>query len=329
MTDRPTFSQEWLDYYIPETVAYDAEGFPDLEHAVMRNLIAVDLGFEHGLPDQVIVDRLEVATSIKRLHELEVDPIPGNFDLEHMQRIHHHLFQDIYPWAGEIRTAPQDWKMYKLGPDVKAYLAGAVDPPDVPHPYFAASKIVPAAREVLGGIAAEGNLRDLDRDRFVDTVTTVWARINHIHLFREGNTRSQFAFFRQLAAEAGYDLDTLRYRAAATRPRGKDIAAGDLRTKFIWGRFQYQQSRETTLLREALDGGLTVRTEANDLPVGPIIERGYDLRSIRAAMSGHVRPTPAMLGRQSATASTRTDPNTASATSAEPARRAGDGEYEV
>jgi cell filamentation protein len=26
------------------------------------------------------------------------------FDLAHLQAIHHHLFQDIYDWAGEIRT---------------------------------------------------------------------------------------------------------------------------------------------------------------------------------------------------------------------------------
>ncbi|MBM4490585.1 hypothetical protein GS471_21750 [Rhodococcus hoagii] len=118
------FSQEWVDYFIPETVSYDPQtGWPNLDDAVMRNLIAVDLGFEHGLPDQTIVDRLEVASSIKRLHELERNPIPGNYDLAHMQRIHHHLFQDVYPWAGEIRTAPRDWPMTKLGPNVKAHLA--------------------------------------------------------------------------------------------------------------------------------------------------------------------------------------------------------------
>ncbi|MBM4490589.1 hypothetical protein GS471_21785, partial [Rhodococcus hoagii] len=38
-----------------------ADRVPNLDDAVMRNLIAVDLGFEHGLPDQTIVDRLEVA----------------------------------------------------------------------------------------------------------------------------------------------------------------------------------------------------------------------------------------------------------------------------
>ncbi|MBM4653806.1 cell filamentation protein Fic [Rhodococcus hoagii] len=211
------FSQEWVDYFIPETVSYDPQtGWPNLDDAVMRNLIAVDLGFEHGLPDQTIVDRLEVASSIKRLHELERNPIPGNYDLAHMQRIHHHLFQDVYPWAGEIRTAPRDWPMTKLGPNVKAHLAGEPNPPEVPHSYFAAKEIVPIAGRELDRIAAKDNLRGLDRDQFVDELTTVWARVNYVHPFREGNTRTQFAFFRQLAAEAGYELDTERFRDAVS-----------------------------------------------------------------------------------------------------------------
>jgi cell filamentation protein len=28
----------------------------------------------------------------------------GNLDFTHFKAIHHHLFQDVYDWAGEIRT---------------------------------------------------------------------------------------------------------------------------------------------------------------------------------------------------------------------------------
>lgn len=28
----------------------------------------------------------------------------GHFDLAHLRAIHRHLFQDVYDWAGEIRT---------------------------------------------------------------------------------------------------------------------------------------------------------------------------------------------------------------------------------
>ena len=28
----------------------------------------------------------------------------GSFDLSHLRAIHRHLFQDVYDWAGELRT---------------------------------------------------------------------------------------------------------------------------------------------------------------------------------------------------------------------------------
>ena len=39
-----------------------------------------------------------------RLNDLISSPIKGNFDLSHLQKIHQFLFQDLYSWAGEIRT---------------------------------------------------------------------------------------------------------------------------------------------------------------------------------------------------------------------------------
>ena len=34
-----------------------------------------------------------------------LEPVPGgDFDLAHLKAVHRHLFQDVYEWAGEIRT---------------------------------------------------------------------------------------------------------------------------------------------------------------------------------------------------------------------------------
>ena len=54
-----------------------------------------------GLTDAADLDRVE------RLHTTNrsLEPIPrGSFDLAHLRAIHRHLFQDIYDWAGELRT---------------------------------------------------------------------------------------------------------------------------------------------------------------------------------------------------------------------------------
>ena len=34
-----------------------------------------------------------------------LEPVPpGDFDLDQLKAIHRHLFQDVYEWAGEVRT---------------------------------------------------------------------------------------------------------------------------------------------------------------------------------------------------------------------------------
>jgi cell filamentation protein len=60
----------------------------------------------------VLINRLGIGDAV-RLEALErefvtqraAEGLPGgDFDLIHLRAIHKHLFQDIYDWAGEIRT---------------------------------------------------------------------------------------------------------------------------------------------------------------------------------------------------------------------------------
>src|SRR5690606_30843153 len=132
------------------------------------------------------------------------------------------------------------------------------------------------------------NLRRRDRETFLDELTTVWLRINYVHPFREGNTRTQFAFFRQLAAEAGYTLDTDRFQVVDKAQLRSNPLVGDLRGQFVWGRFEYMQTGDTRLMRDVLDMAIT--DAADPVPVGPIIDHGVDLSAIAAATFGHPRP---------------------------------------
>jgi cell filamentation protein len=51
--------------------------------------------------DAAELDRIERRTASQRAAE----PIPsGSFNLAHLRAIHRHLFQDVYDWAGELRT---------------------------------------------------------------------------------------------------------------------------------------------------------------------------------------------------------------------------------
>lgn len=60
---------------------------------VLKNLL--------NIQDQDTLDAFEVEISTLRAEE----PLPeGVFDTAHYRAVHHHLFQDVYDWAGQYRT---------------------------------------------------------------------------------------------------------------------------------------------------------------------------------------------------------------------------------
>ena len=119
-----------------------------------------------------------------RAAQLADQPILGNYDLAHLQRFHAHLFGDLYDWAGEIRTVTiAKNEMFALPQFVESY-----------------------ASESLGRLANEDHLQGLRRDEFVTKAAGYLGDINAAHPFREGNGRTQRAFFGQLANKAGYAI---------------------------------------------------------------------------------------------------------------------------
>ena len=71
-----------------------------------ERLLKNHLGITPGTPDALgRLARAEGDNAKSRPAELRVTPIPGNFDLKHMQSIHRHVFGDVYPWAGEIERS--------------------------------------------------------------------------------------------------------------------------------------------------------------------------------------------------------------------------------
>ena len=287
MEETPKFSQEWVNYFIPSTVRWDRTGFPDVSEAVMKNRIDLSPEQPFGTTDAAVLDDVEGWVTYKNFSDIMANPIPGNYDLEHLQKIHHALFRQIYPWAGKLRNAPWQWPMAKYGPDMRAYQRGNRNPPEIGHKYLPAKEVAHYAKAVLDRLAAKSYLRGLGRDTFVDELTKSLARLNTVHGFREGNTRSQILFYRQLSADAGYTLDTERFRPVDATVARENPGIGDLREKFVWGRFEYMQTGELTLLREALDAAVVVGPTAESVPVDR--DHGYDLSALRAVASSHPR----------------------------------------
>ncbi len=52
-----------------------------------------------GIRNQKTLDRFEADRVGQRSLELIEQPLSGSFDVDHLQRIHRYLFQDVYEWA--------------------------------------------------------------------------------------------------------------------------------------------------------------------------------------------------------------------------------------
>ena len=176
----------WESYFIPGT-------------KVLKNRL--------GLDDAEELRILEEKLVFLRMTELDSAPVEGAFDYAHFKAIHRHLFQDVYEWAGEERTAPTGQFMIKAG-----------------HAYYPAGpEMTKAAEKLFAGLAKDDFLRGLEIDEFVAKLAELWGELNVVHSFREGNTRTQTVFFDALATAAGYRLNVERL-ASDSRVRAEFIA---------------------------------------------------------------------------------------------------------
>lgn len=140
------------------------------------------------LRDQKTLDQFDKLVTTKRLAELIENPLKGAFDLNHLSRIHRYIFQDVYPFAGEIRSENIN----------KGF-------------QFANAQFIPAAsKELFQQLKQERYLVGMDVEKVADRLAHYKAEINVLHPFREGNGRTQREFIRCLAMNAGYELDWSR-----------------------------------------------------------------------------------------------------------------------
>lgn len=156
----------------------DSYTYPDSE--VLRN--------KFGITNQDGLSRIEQALAELGLTDLRANPVAGSFDLTYLQAIHRRLVGELYEWAGELRTT-----------DTQAMGTGV--------PYCRPEFIEAFASEVFSGIAADKFLKGLDHDAFVERLSYHWGELTTLHPFRDGNTRSQSAFFDQLGRQAGWRID--------------------------------------------------------------------------------------------------------------------------
>jgi len=74
-----------------------------IEHTDITILGTTTLKNKLGIADREQLATAEADLTAFRLAELRTAPIRGGFDSAHFQEIHHHVYQDLYDWAGELR----------------------------------------------------------------------------------------------------------------------------------------------------------------------------------------------------------------------------------
>lgn len=148
------------------------------DYTVLRNKL--------GLRDAAELELFERRLVMQRIAQ---GAPSGDFDLAHLRAIHRHLFQDVYEWAGELRTVEisKGGSQFQFRRFIEAGMA-----------------------DVHRRLVADNYLRGLDADTFARKAGEIIGDVNYVHPFREGNGRTQLIYLDQLASRSGHALDVTK-----------------------------------------------------------------------------------------------------------------------
>jgi cell filamentation protein len=194
----------------------------DYEHGLLKNRL--------GETDGERLKAREAELSYARLLSLGESGIKPTRDLVELCAIHKFLFGEIYDWAGKIRTV-----------DIRKSLGNG----KFSELFLWAPKIRDGAEYVFSELKSEKYLLGLSHEKFVERLAYFYDQVNYIHPFREGNGRTQRAFFDRLSADAGYILDWTK----------TDQAENDAASKLA------AETRDTTLLIKTFEKVVKEREE--------------------------------------------------------------------
>lgn len=168
------------DYWNPATDPYR---YPN--SATLRNL--------PGIRDPHALEVFEQRATALRVDEAVAAIASRPIDLAAWQAIHAILFQDVYPWAGQIRT-------------VQLAKGSSV---------FAMPEHIAAQAIRIFSCMAREAFHLLDHTRLSVRFAYYFGELNVLHPFREGNGRTQKLLFDEIARRAGHAIDWSRMRPDA------------------------------------------------------------------------------------------------------------------
>ena len=138
-----------------------------------------------GIKDKPMLRRVDKRISSLRTAELLRSPLKMPFSFDHLIAIHSHLFGDIYPSAGMIRTSQSHKHREYCQPEY----------------------IQSAAGKLFDGLRQSHYLMGIkDTDDFVNELAYYMGEVEALHPFLDGNGRTTRLFFDSIARNAGYAI---------------------------------------------------------------------------------------------------------------------------
>lgn len=155
-------------------VGHDKYCYPNSD--VLVNLL--------NIRDSTLLDEAEAEFTAERYRTYEPSQQTlSDFSFEHLKHLHHHLFQDLFEWAGETRD---------------------VDISKGDTRFCTWTRIEPEAIKLFRTIPALADCHS--HNEIVDRVADLYCELNLLHPFREGNGRVLRFFFEELLYTLGYDV---------------------------------------------------------------------------------------------------------------------------
>ena len=137
-----------------------------------------------GIKNKEELKDLEKIIVRKKLAYLYLKPIQGNFDMEHLLKIHKFIFDEIYPFAGELRTCSMQKNTVFCNPKhIEENLINA-----------------------LNELNEEFQSEIYSTTEFAFKLAKHYYNLIYIHPSREGNGRTIRTFIRYFVVEKSKDL---------------------------------------------------------------------------------------------------------------------------
>lgn len=162
-----------------------------------------------NIQDEQTLNDAEADYVSLRLRELAENSLEGDYDFNHLAEMHKYMFQDIYEWAGKIRTINIEKEEPALG--------------GLSIEYSDKTKIEDDLSEALKKMVSRSwiNLSLENRVKyFSEDLAAVWK----VHGFREGNTRLAVTFCCQFIEAQGIPINRTIFEKHSTYVRTALVA---------------------------------------------------------------------------------------------------------